>query len=100
MCQCVRALHRCADGRLPMPLGAHWDLQKREERKKGLDKSGHIEGPLLGLPRGRLALGKQPSEEEETFYVATDVKLFLSSLRAGRSLLLSIPNDLSGLRLC
>jgi hypothetical protein len=50
MCQCVRALHRCADGRLPMPLGAHWDLQKREERKKGLDKSGHIEGPLLGIP--------------------------------------------------
>jgi hypothetical protein len=59
-----------------------------------------IEAPSSAYPRGMLALGKQPSEEEETFYVATDVKLFLSSLRAGRSLLLSIPNDLSGLRLC
>jgi hypothetical protein len=30
-----------------------------------------------------LALGKQPKEAEETFYVAADVKLFLSSLQAG-----------------
>jgi hypothetical protein len=41
-----------------------------------------------------------PHHEEEAFYVGADVKLFLSSLRPRRSLLLSIPHDLSGLRLC
>jgi hypothetical protein len=60
-----------------------------------------IEVPSSAHHRGLLAPGKhKPPTEEETFYVATDVKLFLSALRAGRSLPLSIPNDLSGWRPC
>jgi hypothetical protein len=41
-----------------------------------------MEAPSSAYPRGMLALGTPPSEEEETFYVGADVKLFLPSLRA------------------
>jgi hypothetical protein len=47
-----------------------------------------IEVPSSAYPRGMLALGKhrKQAEEEETFYVSADVKLFLSSLRAATML--------------
>jgi hypothetical protein len=60
-----------------------------------------IEAPSSAYHVGLLAPGQhQPPPEEEPFYVATAVKRFLSPLRARRSLLLSRPNDLSGLRPC
>jgi hypothetical protein len=60
-----------------------------------------IEASPLSIPQWYAGSGKNRLPmKEETFYVATDVKLFLSSLQAGRSLLLRRPNDLSGLRPC
>jgi hypothetical protein len=53
-----------------------------------------IEAPSSAYRRGMLALGKQPEEEEETFYVGADVKLFLSSLRAT-----TVPRALACVRL-
>jgi hypothetical protein len=60
-----------------------------------------IEASPLSIPQWYAGSGKNRLPmKEETFYVDADVKLFLSSLWPRRSLLLSIPNDLSGLRLC
>ena len=40
LCQYVRAPHRCAEGRLPMSLGAHGDLYKNEKNAtKGLTRA-------------------------------------------------------------
>jgi hypothetical protein len=83
----------------PRPIAA----ATQERRLLGVGSTAMIliEAPSSADRRGLLALGKhQPPQEEETFYVATDVKLFLSALRAGRSLPLSIPNDLAGWRPC